>query len=225
MSQSDKLNWLRAAVLGANDGIVSIAGLVVGVAGATSSEGAILTAGIAGILAGSISMAAGEYVSVSSARDTEKSLFDEEEYLLKHSPKTEVKKLTEFYEKKGVNEETAGIVAEELTVNVPVTVHFETEHDIDPDHFVNPLHAALASAASFLVGAVVPLVAILLPPEPVRIPIAFSSVVLALIVTGLISAKIGKANTVRATIRVVAGGVLAMVVTYTIGKFVALRGI
>lgn len=217
-SHVSKLNWLRAAVLGANDGIVSIAGLVVGVAGATNSLSAILTAGVAGIIAGAISMAAGEYVSVSSSRDTEKALLEKERYELKHFPKEELQELADIYEKKGLSKKTAMIVAQELTDHDPIAAHFDAELGIDPDNLTNPWDAAFASAASFLVGAAIPLVAIILPPEDVRIPFAFSSVIVALVITGTVSAKVGGANVSKAVIRVVLGGALAMAVTYGIGR-------
>lgn len=212
-----KLNWLRAAVLGANDGIVSISGLVLGVAGANNSIDIIATAGIAGVLAGSISMAAGEYVSVSSSKDTEQALLEKEKYELKNYPEQEKAELALIYEKKGLSRETSRIVAEELTANDPIAAHFDAELGIDPNNLTNPWHAALASAVAFLLGAVLPIVAILLPPASVRIPITFVSVLIALIITGYLSARVGGANTKKAIIRVVIGGVLAMAVTYTVG--------
>lgn len=224
-SQVTKLNWLRAAVLGANDGIVSIAGLVLGVAGATNSSTVILTAGIAGIIAGAISMAAGEYVSVSSSRDSEKALLEKERYELKTQPEQELKELAEIYKKKGLSKKTAMQVAKELTAHDPIAAHFDVELKIDPENLTNPWHAAFASAAAFLVGAVIPLIAILLPPQNLRIPVAFLSVVVALMITGTLSAKVGGASPIKATIRVVLGGVLAMAVTYSIGRFFSVNGL
>ncbi len=220
-----KLNWLRAAVLGANDGIVSIAGLVVGVAGATNSISIILTAGVAGIIAGAISMAAGEYVSVSSSRDTEKALLEKEKWELKNFPKEEMEELAQIYEKKGLSRITAKKVAEELTRHDPFIAHFDAELRIDPNNLTNPWHAAFASALSFLTGAIIPLVAIVLPPESLRIPFAFIAVIVALTLTGTISAKVGGANVLRAVVRVVGGGILAMVVTYGIGRLFGVAGI
>jgi VIT1/CCC1 family predicted Fe2+/Mn2+ transporter len=220
-----KLNWLRAGVLGANDGIVSIAGLVVGVAGATTSVGIIFAAGIPGIIAGSISMAAGEYVSVSSSRDTEKALLDKERYELAHHPQEELEELAYLYTQKGLNEKTAMQVAKELTKHDAIAAHFDAELKIDPENLMNPWHAAFASAVSFFVGAVIPLIAIVLPPDFLRIPIAFSSVLVALIITGVVSAKIGKTNVWRATVRVILGGVLAMSITYAIGSFFGVHGL
>lgn len=220
-----KLNWLRAGVLGANDGIVSIAGLVLGIAGATSSSGVILTAGIAGIIAGAISMAAGEYVSVSSSRDTEKALLERELNELKNNPDGEKLELAGIYETKGLSKKTAMMVAEELTARDPVAAHFDAELGIDPNNLTNPWHAASASAFSFLVGAVIPLIAIMLPPAALRIPVAFLSVLVALFFTGYISAKVGQANILRAITRVVIGGALAMIVTYSIGMYFGVKGV
>ncbi len=213
-----KINWLRAAVLGANDGIVSIAGLVMGVAGATSDTKVILTAGIAGILAGAISMAVGEYVSVSSSRDTEKSLLDKERYELKHFPKEELQELAYLYEQKGLSKKTALAVAKELTEHDVFAAHADVELKIDPNNLTNPYHAAIASAISFFIGASIPLLAILLPPPSIRIPIEIIAVVFALAITGTLSALFGDANIKRAVIRVVLGGIFAMAVTFSIGK-------
>lgn len=220
-----RLNYLRAAVLGANDGVVSIAGLVAGVAGATDSIGVIFTAGVAGIIAGSISMAAGEYVSVSSQRDSEKALLSLERKELRDYPDEELAELADIYLRKGLQKSTAMQVAKELTKHNAFIAHAEVELGIDPHNLINPWHAAFASATAFLAGAIIPLVAILVPPSDVRIPVAFASVVVALMVNGIISAKVGYASVPRAVFRVVLGGVLAMVVTYGIGKFFGVSGI
>lgn len=224
-TSGQKLNWLRAGVLGANDGIVSIAGLVVGVASATNNHLVILTAGLAGIVAGAISMAAGEYVSVSSSRDSEKALLKLEEYELQHYPQEELEELTCIYENKGLSRETAKRVAKELTEKDAMKAHFDAELGIDPNNLTSPWHAALASCIAFLSGAIIPLLAVLLPPASVRIPVAFVSVIIALILTGTISAKIGKANVLRAVFRVVIGGALAMAVTYGIGRLFNVAGL
>lgn len=224
-SHSAKLNWLRAAVLGANDGIVSIAGLVLGVAGATSSRELILTAGIAGIIAGSISMAAGEYVSVSSSRDTEKALLEKERFELKIHPEEELEELAGIYEEKGLKRSTALTVAKELTAHDAVAAHFDAELKIDPNDLTIPWHAAFASAVAFSIGALIPLFAIILPNDAQRVPVAFFSVLVALVITGFLSAKAGGANVIKAIFRVVAGGALAMAVTYYIGRFFNIKGI
>lgn len=225
VNTGSKLNWLRAAVLGANDGIVSIAGLVVGVAGATNSSQVIFTAGMAGIIAGAISMASGEYVSVSSSKDTEKALLEKERYELNNFPDQELEELACIYEQKGLSKKTAMIVAKELTAKDPFTAHFDAELRIDPNNLTDPWHAAGASAASFLVGALIPMLAVLIPPAAIRIQSAFIAVVIALIITGIISAKIGGADVKRAVIRVVSGGALAMIVTYSIGSLFHASGI
>ena len=214
---NSRLNYIRALVLGANDGIVSIAGLVVGIAGATSSTHIIFTGGMAGIIAGAISMAAGEYVSVSSSRDTEIALLEKEKYELKHFPEMELKELAELYEQKGLSKKTAIQVAKELSAEDPYRAHVDAELGIDPNNLTNPWHAAFASAASFLVGSSIPLLAVMLPPDNVRVPTTFFSVILALVITGTVSGKISKAPILRAILRIVIGGALAMIVTYSIG--------
>src|SRR3989344_3197577 len=224
-NSGSKLNWLRASVLGANDGIVSIAGLVLGVAGATSSQSVIITAGIAGIIAGAISMAAGEYVSVSSSRDTEKALLKKERHELRTNPEAELMELALIYERKGLKYETAMKVAKELTEKDAFAAHVDAELNIDPNNLTNPWHAAIASAVSFSVGAVIPLVAILAPPESIHIPIAFASVLIALAITGTLSALAGGASISRAVFRVVLGGAVAMAVTYSIGRLFNISGI
>jgi len=220
-----KLNWLRAAVLGANDGIVSIAGLVVGVAGATTSSSEILTAGMAGIVAGAISMAAGEYVSVSSSRDTEMALLEKERAELIEFPVEELAELARLYERRGLSSSTAMQVARELSAHDEFRAHAEAELGIDPERLTDPWHAAGASAASFLVGALIPLIAILVPPASVRIPVAFVSVILALAVTGTVSARVGNAPVHKAVSRVVIGGALAMLVTYGVGALFKVSGV
>ncbi|MBP9757384.1 MAG: VIT family protein [Candidatus Pacebacteria bacterium] len=210
-------NWLRAAVLGANDGIVSVAALVVGVAGATSVTHDIFIAGIAGLFAGAFSMAVGEFVSVSSQRDTEKALLAKERYELEHFPDEELEELTKIYEGKGLNRATAEIVARELTAHDAFGAHVEAELGIDPNELTSAWQAAFASAASFTIGAIIPLAAILLPPENYRVAVTFASVLFALTVTGILSARVSKTRVLRVVFRMVAGGGLAMIVTFMIG--------
>ncbi|HSW48055.1 MAG TPA: VIT family protein [Candidatus Saccharimonadales bacterium] len=224
-NNNSKLNWLRASVLGANDGIVSIAGLVVGVAGATSSTKIIFTAGLAGIIAGAISMAAGEYVSVSSSRDTEKALLKKERFELKNYPEAELEELACIYEEKGLSPETALIVAKELTKKDPEAAHFDAELNIDPNNLTDPWHAAFASAGAFTLGSIIPISAVLLSPVNIRIPFTFFSVLIALGLTGTLSAKIGGAEIKRAVFRVVTGGALAMAITYGVGRLFNVSGI
>lgn len=215
-----KLNWLRAGVLGANDGIVSVAGIVIGVAAATVERAPIVTAGVAGLAAGALSMALGEYVSVSTQRDTEQALLAKERRELLEEPEAELEELVGLYEKKGLSPETARTVAEELTAHDAFAAHIDIELGIDPNELTNPWHAAISSAISFTVGAILPMLAILLPPPAARIPVTFVAVLLALAITGWVSARLGGADPVRATQRVVIGGALAMAVTYAIGRLV-----
>ncbi|KRE54927.1 VIT family protein [Phycicoccus sp. Soil748] len=215
-----RLNWLRAAVLGANDGIVSTAGIVIGVAAATSERSAIVTAGVAGLAAGAMSMAAGEYVSVSTQRDTEKALLAKERRELREMPEQELDELTEIYAGKGLTPELAREVAVQLTEHDALGAHAEAELGIDPNDLTNPWHAAWASMSAFTVGALLPLIAILLPPPGGRVAITAGAVVVALAATGWVSAQLGGAPRQRAVLRNVAGGVLAMAVTYGIGALV-----
>lgn len=219
-SLSSKLNWLRAGVLGANDGIVSTAGIVVGVAAATVERGPILTAGIAGLAAGAVSMALGEYVSVSTQRDTEQALLTKERRELRADPAAELDELTSLYEAKGLSAATARTVAEELTDHDAFAAHAEVELGIDPDELTNPWEAALSSALSFTVGALLPLLAILLPPTTWRIPVTVVAVLVALMLTGVVSAGLGGAPKGRAVLRNVIGGGLALAITYAIGHLV-----
>lgn len=213
-----RLNWLRAGVLGANDGIVSIASLVVGVAGATTSTPALLVAGIAGLVGGAVSMALGEYVSVSSQRDTERALIAKERRELEEMPEAELEELTQLYRDRGLSEATAGQVAKELTAHDALSAHLEVELGINQDDLVNPWHAAISSASAFTVGALLPLLAILLPPPEWRIPVTFAAVLLALALTGTISARLGDAPVGRAVLRLVLGGALALAATWLIGS-------
>ncbi len=213
-----QLNRLRAAVLGADDGIVSISGLVVGVASATKSSSIIFAAGMAGLIAGALSMAAGEYVSVSSQRDTERAMLAKERFELKHFPEAELEELVTLYEQKGLSPPTARRVADELTARNAPKAHFDAELGIDPDELTDPWQAAIASAVSFTVGAALPMLTINLLPSGSRIPVTFAAVVAALALTGALSAWIGGARAGRAAWRVVVGGALAMAVTFAIGR-------
>jgi VIT1/CCC1 family predicted Fe2+/Mn2+ transporter len=213
-----RLNWLRAGVLGANDGIVSTAGLVVGVAGATSDRGPIFTAGLAGLVAGAISMGLGEYISVSSQRDSERSQLTMEQRELAEDPQQELDELAEIYTRKGLKPETARLVAIELTEHDALGAHADAELRIDPDELTNPLHAAVASAAAFTLGALLPLLAILLPPESARVAVTVVAVLIALAVAGAVSARIGGSSVPLAVTRIVIGGGAGLALTYTIGR-------
>jgi VIT1/CCC1 family predicted Fe2+/Mn2+ transporter len=212
-----RLNWLRAGVLGANDGIVSVAGIVVGVAGASTGRGPVFTAGLAGLVAGAVSMALGEYVSVSSQRDTERALIRQEEEELKDEPRAELAELTSLYEGEGLTEATAREVAEELTAHDALDAHLKEELHIDPHDLANPWQAAAASAVSFTTGATLPLIAVLLPPASWRVPVCIAAVLLALAVTGVVSARLGGTDARRSVVRVVVGGGLGLAFTYAVG--------
>ncbi|MGA5820946.1 VIT1/CCC1 transporter family protein [Kitasatospora sp. NPDC094028] len=212
-----RLNWLRAGVLGANDGVVSTAGLVVGVAGANAGASELLTAGLAGLLAGSLSMAAGEYVSVSTQRDSERAALALERRELAATPAAELDELTGLYVAKGLTPHLARQVAVELTAHDPLAAHAEAELGIDPEELTNPWHAAWASFTAFTVGAVLPLLAIVLPPVGLRIPVTAVAVLAALAVCGWVSARLGSAPVRPAVARNVAGGALAMAITYAVG--------
>lgn len=219
-----RLNWLRAGVLGANDGIVSVAAIVVGVAGATNEISAILTAGTAGLVGGAISMALGEYVSVSSQSDSEKALIAKETRELAEMPEVELDELTGLYVAKGLSPETARKVAEELTAHDPLEAHLSAELNIDRDDLVSPWRAALASAVAFTIGALLPFLTMLLPPE-VRIPTTFAVVLVALAGTGALGARLGGSPMLRPTLRVVIGGVIALGATFLIGSLLGTTGI
>ncbi|MEU6572750.1 VIT family protein [Streptomyces sp. NPDC046805] len=220
-----RLNWLRAAVLGANDGIVSTAGIVVGVAGATGNRAALLTAGLAGLLAGSMSMAAGEYVSVSTQRDSEMAALAEEKRELKEQPEAELQELTQLLERRGLTREVACEAAVQLTQRDALKAHARVELGIDPDQLTNPWHAAWASFLAFTIGALLPLLAIVLPPAAWRLPVTVGSVLAALVITGWSSARMGAAEPGRAVLRNVAGGALAMGVTYAAGTLLGAVGV
>ncbi|MEW2520210.1 VIT1/CCC1 transporter family protein [Actinacidiphila alni] len=220
-----RLNWLRAAVLGANDGIVSTAGLVVGVAGATDSRSTLLTAGLAGLLAGSLSMAAGEYVSVSTQRDSEQAALALEREELATTPQAELDELTGLLEDQGISPELAREVAEQLTARDALGAHARVELGINPDELANPWHAAGASFISFTVGALLPLLAIVLPPASWRLAVTVVSVLLALVACGWASARLGNAPVRPAVLRNAIGGAIAMAVTYGVGELLGATGV
>jgi VIT1/CCC1 family predicted Fe2+/Mn2+ transporter len=214
---SQRLNWLRAGVLGANDGIVSTAAVVVGVAGATSAVAPVLLAGSAALVGGAISMALGEYVSVSSQRDSEHALIAKERRELEEDPEAELEELVGLYEAQGLRTETARMVAVELTQKDPLRAHLSMELNIDPDDVVSPWHAALASAVAFTIGALLPMLTILLIPAPARIAWTFVAVLIALALTGYVAAWIGGSSRWLAVIRTVIGGALALTATFLVG--------
>jgi len=200
---NQRLNWLRAGVLGANDGIVSVAAIV----------------------GGAVSMALGEYVSVSSQRDTERALIEKERRELAEMPEQELDELTQLYRDRGLSDATARQVAVELTAHDALAAHLEVELGINQDDLVNPWHAALSSAVAFTAGAILPMLAILLPPPAWRIPVTFVAVLAALAVTGTLAAHLGDAPKTRAAVRLVIGGALALVATWAIGRLLGTAGV
>lgn len=216
-SLSGRLNWLRAGVLGANDGIISTAGLVIGVAGAHADSKALAIAGVAGLAAGSLSMAAGEYVSVSTQRDSEQAMLAREKRELREDPDGELAELTQLYVDRGLSPALAARVAEELTAKDALAAHAEVELQLDPDDLSSPWQAAFASLVSFAIGALLPLLMITLTGPSVRVPLTFVAVVAALALTGASSARIGRAPIPRAVARNVCGGAAAMAITYVVG--------
>lgn len=209
--------WLRAAVLGANDGIVSVSSLVVGVAAANPDPSAILIAGVAGLVAGAMSMAAGEYVSVSSQSDTERADIERERIALIEMPDEELAELVEIYKQRGLSTATAEAVARELTEKDALAAHIRDELGLSEIHTANPLQAAFASGATFSVAAAVPVLAAFLAPPSAIIPAVLVVTVVALAVLGISGAKAGAAPLLPATIRVVGWGVFAMAVTAFVG--------
>ena len=215
---SHRIGLLRAMVLGANDGIISTACLVLGVAAATTERSAILTAGMAGLVAGAASMALGEYVSVSSQRDSEQSDIAKEKWELEHTPDIELAELAGIYRKKGLPQALAHEVAVELTKHDALKTHLAEELGIHEATRARPLQASVGSAGSFAVGAAIPLVAVALFSEVMRFTGTIAIVVLALVALGVSSSKYGGADPVRPVIRVVLGGLIAIAVTMVVGK-------
>jgi VIT1/CCC1 family predicted Fe2+/Mn2+ transporter len=215
-----RLNWLRAGVLGANDGIVSTAGLVVGVAGATAERGPVVIAGLAGLVAGALSMAGGEYVSVSTQRDTELAALEKERWELRELPEQELDELARIYRGKGLPPDLAQQVAVALSSHDALAAHAEAELGLDARQQANPWHAAAASMAAFTVGALLPLLAIVLPSASWRVPVTMAAVALALAVTGAVSAALGGAPRAPAVLRNVGVGLLTMGITFGTGALV-----
>ncbi|WP_130865550.1 VIT1/CCC1 transporter family protein [Acidipropionibacterium timonense] len=221
----DRLNWLRAGVLGANDGIVSTAGLVVGVAAVQpQNTHLILLTAMAGILAASVSMALGEYVSVSTQRDVQRSLVAMERTALRNHPRHELAKLTDHYRDLGLSPATAAQVARELTHRDALGTHLRTDYDFDPGQIPSAWHAAGASALSFVCGALIPTLAMVFTPGRGRIGATFVAVLVALATTGWVSSTLGRSPRRPAMARVVAGGALAMAITWGVGRLFGVSG-
>ncbi|MEN9288264.1 MAG: hypothetical protein RLZ88_934 [Actinomycetota bacterium] len=220
-AMAHKLNWLRAGVLGANDGIVSTAGLIFGVAGATSDTSTILVAGVAAMVAGSISMAGGEYTSVSAQRDSEVAAIAQEKRELEEQPEMELRELAWFYEQKGLSSELASQVAVELTAKDALKAHAEAELGISHDEHVSPTAAAVSSFVAFAAGSALPLLTATAMPWPeIRIPATIVAVAASLALTGYVASRIGGSKPLRAVIRNVAVSLLTMGITYAIGSLV-----
>jgi VIT1/CCC1 family predicted Fe2+/Mn2+ transporter len=212
-----KLNWLRAAVLGANDGVVSGAGITIGVAAADPTNlPAIMLAGVAGVLAGASAMAMGEYVSVSSQRDTEEALIAKERHDLEHTPEEEFYELIGVYRSQGLSEGTARLVVEELTAHNALANHLRAEHGIHQEELTTPWHAAIASAIAFTSGFILPLGSMFLFPADIRIPVTVVVGLCGLLVTGLVSSVISGSPKTRPILRNVIGGSCAMAATWAI---------
>lgn len=217
---AERSNKIRAAVLGANDGIVSTSGLVFGVAGATTSTTAILTAGFAGLVAGALSMATGEYVSVSSQRDIESATVAREKRALAEHPQAELDDLAGLLSRRGLDDRLAREVAEELVNRDALGALTREEYGIEPGEYLNPWAAAMSSFLAFTAGALLPLIGMALVPETVRVPVTFAAMLVALVLSGYLSARLGGAAAGRSVLRNVAGGALAMAVTYAVGRLI-----
>ena len=212
-----RVGWLRAMVLGANDGIISTAALLLGVAAADSSRNAILTAGVAGLVAGCVSMALGEFVSVSSQRDSERSDIAKETWELEFQADHELDELTSIYRAKGLEPGLAREVAQQLTEHDALATHLRDELGMSEDALARPVQAAWTSAASFFVGGAIPLAAAAIASTSVRIAAVISVTIVALCVLGYIGGRAGGASPARSVGRVVFGGILAMAVTMAVG--------
>jgi VIT1/CCC1 family predicted Fe2+/Mn2+ transporter len=210
--------WLRAGVLGANDGLISTASLMVAVAAASSSRSAVLVAGIAGLTAGALSMAAGEYVSVSSQRDSERADLTLERRELAETPDAEREELARIYRDRGLSVGLAEQVADELSRLDRLTVHARDELGIDVNALANPIQAAVVSASSFLLGAVIPILVVALAPPSLRVPLTIVVTLIGLIILGATGARLGGAPPGRAAVRVFIGGTLALVISMAIGS-------
>ncbi len=218
LHRTGRIGWLRAAVLGANDGIVSTASLVVGIVAADAPRAQVLLAGVAGMVAGALSMAAGEYVSVSSQADTEQAELDLERYELASHPEAEEDELTGIYVRRGLNEELARTVARELMAKDPLATHARDELGLSDVLAARPLQAAWASAATFAVGAAVPIIAVVLAPEKGLVLIISAISLVFLATLGAVAARAGGAPASRGARRVALWGALAMAATAAIGK-------
>lgn len=209
--------WLRAAVLGANDGLISTASLMVGVAAASGSRSSLLVTGIAGLTAGALSMAAGEYVSVSSQRDAEHADLELERRELERSPRAELAELSRIYERRGLNPDLAHQVAVELSQADRLTAHARDELLIDRTALANPMQASFVSAISFMAGAIVPIIVMALMPGSLRVVVTMAVTLVGLVALGSAGAQLGGAPSRPAAVRVFIGGTLALFISLGIG--------
>jgi VIT1/CCC1 family predicted Fe2+/Mn2+ transporter len=216
-------NWLRAAVLGANDGIISISSLAIGVAAASANREPIMLATLAGLVAGALSMAAGEYVSVSSQTDTEKADIEREKVELSAMPEEELNILAQIYERRGLQKETAMQVAKEMTAYDALGTHIRDELGINEISSAKPIQAALASGASFTIGGILPLMVILFAPVKTMEYWLYSSTILFLIILGVIAAKTGGSNIYKAVLRIAIWGTIAMGLSALVGYLFGVR--
>lgn len=217
MALSTKLNILRAGVLGANDGIISVAGVILGMAGASQGKYYLVLAGLAGMFAGAFSMAGGEYVSVSAQRDTQKSIIHSAAKKLKENREFEIERLINIYQAKGFSRMVATNVVNELVSQNELENYCKEVNNIDVGEYLNPWHAAMSSMTSFVVGSLVPLLLIAILPTEFMIPLTVIGVALALLLTGAVSGILGRNNIRHAMIRNVFVGLVTMAVTYYIG--------
>lgn len=213
-----RLNWIRAGVLGANDGIVSTAAIIFGVAGASATHSTVMLAAIAAVAAGALSMAAGEYVSVATQRDLERAELARQKADLERDPERELRVLARLFEQRGVEPKLALDVARQMSANDALGAHARAELGIDPNAVTNPWAAAFASLVSFTIGGLIPIVSMMLSPRAAEIWITGVAVVIAMALSGAVSARLGRMPIIPSVARNVAGGVLAMAITYGLGR-------
>lgn len=220
-----RMGWLRAAVLGADDGIVTVAAIALGVSASAASHSGVVTAAVAALVAGALSMAAGEYVSVSSQRDSERSSIALERKELADDPQGELAELAAIYQDRGLPRELAQQVAEHLMTRDALAAHVRDELGFTDDLAARPVQAAMASAGSFILGALVPLLVILLVPQGVRDPVVVAASLATLAALGWVGAQVGGGSQARAALRVVVGGGIAMAATIGIGRLLGASGL
>ncbi|ETO40775.1 hypothetical protein B808_233 [Fructilactobacillus florum 8D] len=221
-SLAQKINVLRASVMGANDGILSIAGIVLGVAGASTSDWAILISGLAGMLAGTVSMTMGEYVSVNTQKDSERQAITREKSRLKHHFQAEFKFVEQKYLATGIAPELATQATHEMMDKDPLLTAVRERYSFDPTKFTSPYAAAIASMISFPLGSLLPLISIFIGPSHWHVLTTFVAVVIALAITGYIAAILSQANRLRSLLRNVISGLITMSVAYLIGRLVGI---